>query len=77
VQRFVAAIPPVSGLDTISIFRELAGEPLFEIPATRSYKQHFVAPTLVAAERSVPAYFCDIVERRTAELKKGLNLERG
>ncbi len=76
VQRFVAAIPPISGLDTVSIFKELAGEPLFEIPATRSYRQRFAAPTLVPAARSLPAYFCDIVERRTVELKKALNLER-
>ncbi|MEI6530097.1 MAG: molybdopterin-dependent oxidoreductase [bacterium] len=76
VQRFAAAILPVSGLATIDIFVELAGEPLFEIPATRSYRQRFAAPTLVPAARSLPAYFCDIVERRAVELKKSLNLER-
>ena len=78
VQRFRQAIPPLAGLTSYAALSQLAGEPLFEIPAPRSYTRSFAIPEILspepaAVEASVGAssdLFSDVWEVRLARLKE-------
>jgi len=87
VQRFRQAIPPLAGLTSFAALSQLSalggpGEPLFEIPAPRSYPRSFAMPEILSSERmaaKVPeaAFYglsSDIWEARLAQLKKEENI---